>query len=79
MGVEGSEKSIPFRYEARKVGYGISVALEAKRSGGQKSLSPSADSYFYRRAALTDSPVFVVAFGPDVVNYRRSDDSDCPS
>lgn len=79
MRVEGSPKSVPFRYLHRKVGYGVEVALDASHSNGRLSMIKSDEVFFYQRAPLSDPPVIIVAFGPEgpVVNYRRSDDTRC--
>jgi hypothetical protein len=79
MKVAGSGAVVSFRYEARKVGYVISVPLEATDANGHLSFSPSQDDYFYRRAQFSDPPIIIVAFGPGgtVVNYRRSEDGRC--
>lgn len=77
MRVEGAAEPIPFRYESAKVGYGIKVPLEARRSNGRLSFDRSAEDYFYRRASSSDPPVFIVAFGPQVVKYPRSEAERC--
>jgi hypothetical protein len=81
MRVAGSQAVFPFRYEARKVGYGIDVPLEATEANGRLSFTPSQDNYFYRRTPFSDPPIIIVAFGPQgtVVNYRRTDDGHCPA
>ena len=81
MRVAGSATATPFRYEFRKVGYGIAVPLEARRANGRLSFGPSEDDYFYRLARLSDPTVIIVAFGSDglVTNYRRSESARCVS
>ena len=72
MQVQGAASPVPFRYESAKVGYGIMVDLEATRANGRLSFVPSREDYFYRRAPASNPPVFIVAFGPAVMNYRRT-------
>jgi hypothetical protein len=73
MQVQGAASSVPFRYESAKVGYGIRVDLEATRTDGRLSFVPSGEDYFYRQAPASNPPVFIVAFGPVVMNYRRTE------
>ena len=79
MRVAGSGAVVPFRYEARKVGSGINVPLEATDANGHLSFTPSQQDYFYRRAQFSDPAIIIVAFGHEgtVVNYRRSEDARC--
>ena len=77
MQVVGATSPVRFHYGYAKVGYGIKVPLEASRFNGPASFVPSAGDYFYRRASASEPPVFIVAFGPEVVKYHRSEAKRC--
>jgi hypothetical protein len=81
MRVIGTSTAVPFRYEYAKVGYGIKVPLDASRSDGRSSFTPSSDDYFYRMTPSDAGPSFMVTFNPEgtVVTYSRSEDARCPS
>jgi hypothetical protein len=73
MQVQGAASPVPFRYESAKIGDGIMVDLEARRADGRLSFVPSGEDYFYRKAPASNPPVFIVAFGPVVMNYHRAE------
>jgi hypothetical protein len=76
--IEGAAAAVPFRYEFRKAGYVLNVALVAHDVAGHFQLS-GGDTHFYRVVAADNGPVIVVASAPNnaVLNYTRSTTALC--
>lgn len=73
-------KSVPFRYEFRKVGMGINVELSAEIEAGRYVFRPSY-GHFYRVFFSDGVPSIPIHFSKEGyrVDYRHKPTSDCRS